>query len=160
MTAKIDLPTQSLYDRDYDLWLWATAEQLRAGSFEEVDLENLIEEIESMGKERRNAIRSFLRLILEHLLKMAYWESEREYNLNHWAGENFNFRYQIKYRLEDSPSLKNYLIEIFDATYQEAAKKVKKEFKFNVPDQCPFTLEQVLDPDWFPIDLEEDDINQ
>ncbi len=150
MTAKVNIGTQSLYDQDYDLWLWATVEQLKAGRFDEVDLENLIEEIESMGNERRNAVRGFLRFILEHLLKVAYWDSEREYNFNHWVGEIFNFRYQIKYRLEDSPSLNNYLIEILDATYQEAVKKVKKvkkEFKYNVPEQCPFTLEQVLDPD-------------
>ncbi|MBR8832326.1 MAG: hypothetical protein N5P05_002270 [Chroococcopsis gigantea SAG 12.99] len=159
MTAEIHLPTQSLYDQDFHLWLWATAEQLRQRQFDEVDLENLIEEIESMGNERKNAVRSFLRLILEHLLKVAYWESERDYNLNHWVGEILNFRYQLQEELETSPSLKNYLQEIFDSTYPKAAKRVMREFKFKVPNQCPFTLDQVLDPDWFPIDIE-DDINE
>ncbi len=159
MTAEIQLANRSLYDQDFNLWLSATAQKLREKRFDEIDLDNLIEEIESMGRSDRKAIKSFLRILLEHLLKITYWESERGYNLNHWLDEIFNFRYEIADSLEDSPSLKNYLIEVFEPTYQQATKKVEARLKFKVPKESPFTLEQVLDPDWFPIDIEEDDIN-
>ncbi len=84
--------TQTPYDQDYHLWLEKTIEQLRSHQFSEMDLENLIEELESMGKSDKRAIESPLTRLLEHLLKYAYWKSEREYNIRGWRGEIRNFR--------------------------------------------------------------------
>lgn len=111
--ARTHPPTQTLYERDYVLWLETIAEQLRQGKLADGDLENLIEEIESMGRSERQAIESLLIVLLVHLLKLAYWESERERNANHWITEITTFRVQIKKRLANSPSLKPYLNEIF-----------------------------------------------
>ncbi|MDV3002933.1 MAG: hypothetical protein N5P05_004588 [Chroococcopsis gigantea SAG 12.99] len=158
MTAKIHLPTQSLYDQDFNLWLSATAEQLREGRFDEIDVENLIEEIESMGNSDRRALESYLENIIEHLLKLAYWDSERERNRNHWMKEIVAFRKSLARILRDSPSLKPYLEEIFHPIYADTAKDVSKFLKLKVPGECPFTIFQVLDRDWFPIDIEDDNL--
>lgn len=111
---------QTLYDQDYYLWLRTSINQLRAGQFTSIDLENLIEELESMGRREKRTIKSLLIRLLEHLLKLKYWDMERERNEGHWKGEIRTFRRQIKDELKDSPSLKPYILEIFDECYQQA----------------------------------------
>jgi len=111
---------QTLYDQDYYLWLRTSINQLRAGQFTSIDLENLIEELESMGRREKRTIKSLLIRLLEHLLKLKYWDVERERNQGHWKGEIRTFRRQIKDELKDSPSLKPYILEIFDECYQQA----------------------------------------
>jgi hypothetical protein len=59
MTQALD--KQSLYDRDILLWVEDTVTKLRARDFENLDLDNLIEEVDSLGKSQRHAIRSLLR---------------------------------------------------------------------------------------------------
>jgi hypothetical protein len=60
----------SLYETDYQLWLDQTVKQLRSHDFSNIDLENLIEEIESLGKSDKRAVSSYLMRLCEHLLKM------------------------------------------------------------------------------------------
>ncbi len=120
VTPIIQSTTQTLYDQDYYLWLRTTINQLRAGQFSDVDLDNLLEELETMGRREKRAIESLLIKLLEHLLKLKCWDSERERNQGHWKGEIRTFRRDIKKALQDSPSLKPYILEIFDECYQDA----------------------------------------
>jgi hypothetical protein len=154
MKAEIDTFSRDLYDLDYVLWLDETIKQLRARQFAFLDLENLIEEIESMGKSERRAVESLLINILVHLLKLAYWESERDRNANHWIMEIANFRVQIKRILADSPSLKPYLNNVFEGCYEDARKIVtrKEIIDLSLIPSTPFlTVEQALDENWFLI---------
>jgi hypothetical protein len=160
MTAATPLNTRLLYDRDYFLWLTATAEQLKQGRFSELDLENLVEEIDSMGKSQKNALESLVIVTIEHLLKLVYWETERARNANHWSREIAAFREQIHRLLSDSPSLQPYTIEIFEDAYRKARRLAALDMGVNPRSlsQTPvFTLEQTLDDDWFPIPLESDE---
>ncbi|CCI23268.1 conserved hypothetical protein [Microcystis aeruginosa NIES-298] len=157
MTRSTETATPTLYEEDFYLWLKTTAEQLKKGQFAEVDLDNLIEEIESMGRSERHALKSLLTRLLEHLLKLTYWQSERDRNGNHWNGEINNFRAEIQDLLEDSPSLKPYLREIFEPSYHTALEAVRKKMGLSpggLPSQIIFNLEQVLDHQWLPIDWE------
>ncbi len=156
MTSTTSLSGQSLYDKDFSLWLSTTAELLRQQRFHDIDLDNLIEEIESMGKSDRRSLVSFLERLLEHLLKVAYWESERERNLNHWLNEVDVFRAEIKRILKDSPSLKSYFSDSLAPAYEDVAKRMKARFKLDVPVDCPFTSEQILDVAWYPIEIPQD----
>ncbi|MBR8831433.1 MAG: hypothetical protein N5P05_000918 [Chroococcopsis gigantea SAG 12.99] len=156
MMAKIYPEKKSLYEKDFALWLATTAEKLKERRFDEVDLYNLVEEIEDIGKGTRRSLESFLQRVLEHLLKVAYWHSERERNLDHWLDEIYNFREEIIPILGDSPSLKPYLEEIFPMVYANAVKKVKARWKFDVPAGCPFTVEQILSLDWTPMEIEDE----
>jgi hypothetical protein len=154
MVTPIIQPTnQSLYEQDYYLWLRTTINQLRTGQFSAVDLDNLLEELEDMGRSEKRAIKILLIKLLVHLLKLMCWDEERERNQGHWKGEIRNFRRQIKDELADSPSLRPYILEIFDQSYQEARKETSDRTQLPL-DKFPVipigSLEQMLDENWFP----------
>jgi hypothetical protein len=152
MVTSTEPTTQTLYDQDYYLWLKTTINQLRTGQFSAVDLENLLEELETMGRSEKRAIESLLTNLLVHLLKLRCWDSERERNQGHWQGEVRTFRRQIKKSLKDSPSLKPYILEIFDECYQDARKEASDRSQLPI-DTFPLipigSLEQILDENWF-----------
>ena len=153
MVTSTQSTTQTLYDQDYYLWIRTTINQLRAGEFSAIDLENLLEELETMGRSEKRVIKSLLIKLLEHLLKLQCWDSERERNQGHWKGEIRTFRIQIKDELKDSPSLKPYILEIFDQCYQDARKLVsdRSELPLDIFPLTPIaSLEQILDENWFP----------
>ncbi len=142
------MKTSSLYNTDYSEWIQETLKEIKAKNFAKVDWSNLIEEIESMGKSERRALLSLLTQLLEHLLKMFYWDAEKERNYNHWASEVVNFRAQIENQLEDSPSLKRELPAFYQRAHSTAIKSVSKLFA--LPDDASISLENALDDDWFP----------
>lgn len=152
MVTSTEPTTQTLYDQDYYLWLKTTINQLRTGQFSAVDLENLLEELETMGRSEKRAIESLLTNLLVHLLKLKYWDNEREISQGHWQGEVRTFRRQIKKSLKDSPSLKPYILEIFDECYQDARKEASDRSQLPI-DTFPLipigSLEQILDENWF-----------
>jgi hypothetical protein len=142
-----------LYDRDFYLWSVTTAKLLKERRFEEVDLANLIEEIETMGRSEKRELESRLATIIEHLIKCIYWESEKAYNLRGWYNTILEQREQTYRILKDSPSLKNSLPELFLESYQSARKLFLKKLNLPldiVPVEPPFTIEQVLDFDYLP----------
>jgi len=116
----MNITIPNLYDSDYQLWLENTINQLRQGDFQSVDWPNLLEELADLGKSERRALESLLTRLLEHLLKLTYWQSQRDYNQAGWKKEIRNFRIQIKKILKDSPSLKSYLREILQECYLDA----------------------------------------
>lgn len=156
MEIKIQPTNQTLYEQDYYLWLRTTINELRAGQFSSVDLDNLIEELEDIGRNHKRAVKSLLIRLFEHLLKLIYWDMERERNQGHWKGEIRTFRREIKDLLKESPSLKSYILEIFDECYQDARKEASDRSQLPI-DTFPITLigslEQILDENWFPSHL-------
>jgi Domain of unknown function DUF29 len=153
MNISTEIQPSCSYEIDYQLWLDKTLQQLRSHDFSNIDLENLIEELEDLGKSDKRAIASYLMRLCEHLLKIKYWESEREQYFRGWDLESANFRLQIKAILKDSPSLKSYLQENFAIEYGDGRKLFLKASRLDgklVPEQPCFTLEQALDEDWLP----------
>ncbi|GFE68103.1 DUF29 domain-containing protein [Chroococcus sp. FPU101] len=147
------LTSQTPYTQDFYLWLQTTIAQIKKKSFESVDWEHLLEELEDLGNEQKHKLESRLLILLEHLLKLAYWSVEREYNARNWKGTIIEQRKQIKKLLKNNPSLKSYLTEVFEETYQDARDIVivKTELASDIfPLQPAFTLEQVLDESWLP----------
>ncbi|HAG84761.1 MAG TPA: DUF29 domain-containing protein [Cyanobacteria bacterium UBA12227] len=138
------------YETDYHQWIKETVNQLRERNFDQIDWENLIEELESMGKSDKRAILSLLTRLLEHLLKLSYWDAEKDHSGNHWAAEIVNFRAQIQHRLEDSPSLRSELEAMYAKAYPVAVKSVSK--LFSLPHEAHISLKQALDEDWFVVD--------
>ena len=150
MTITNNFTTQlkQLYETDDYLWLLKTIELLKQGRFDEVDLENLIEELEDLGSEKKNAVVSLLEQVIRHLLLLQYWQEEYERNSYHWQGEIVNFRNQLKRRL--TGNLRNYLTQEMLEIYADALEyvKVKTKFQVDFPEECPYTLEQLLDKDY------------
>lgn len=147
------MPTTDLkavYEIDGYQWLQKTIELLKSKRFNELDLENLIEELEDLGSEKRNAVESLLEQIIRHLLMCQYWLEEAEYNHNHWRAEIIGFRNQIERRL--TANLRNYLAARLPQIYQAALRYVRQKtgFQVDLPEECPYNLEQLLDIDWLP----------
>ncbi|MBO0348583.1 DUF29 domain-containing protein [Phormidium pseudopriestleyi FRX01] len=153
MATPLEPVSEILYDNDYNLWVIETVKQLEKRDFDSVDWQNLIEEVSDLSRRQKKKLKSLLRNLWSHLLKLTYWESEVERNQFHWKGEIRNFRQQIQDELEDSPSLKNYLQEIHGECYQDAIEIVSDKSQLplsHFPETLTGTLEQVLDENWFP----------
>lgn len=142
--------TQELYEQDFNLWLEKTIQSLRDGKLLEVDYANLIEELESMGRSEKNALKSNLRILLLHLLKYKYQPQKRT---NSWRYSITEHRQRIRDSLETSPSLKPFLTEVVYKCYQDAIRLASDETGLSrsiFPEDCPFSLEEILDLDYLP----------
>jgi hypothetical protein len=104
MIAHLNTVSKTLYDVDYNLWVLETVKKLKNREFNALDLDNLIEEVSDLSRRDKKKLKSLLRNLFEHLLKLTYWQAEIPYNKLHWKREIRNFRKQIKDELEDSPS--------------------------------------------------------
>lgn len=138
------------YDQDFILWLENTVQLLKEKKFAELDLENLIEEIEDMGRSNKSALRSNLIVVLLHLLK---WKYQPEKRSKSWQSSILEHRRRLDDDFEDSPSLKRYYLEIFNKCYQNARKQAAIETEMNLenfPIESPFTLEEVVDSEFLP----------
>ena len=153
MVAELIKNPKSLYDTDYNLWVLETVKQLENQDFKSVDWENLIEEVLDLSRRDKKKLQSLLIKLFEHLLKLKYWPSEYQYNKGHWEAEIRNFRQLIGLELEDSPSLKPYILEIFDKCYQKGRLIAadRSQLPLNTFPETPIAnLEQVLDENWLP----------
>ena len=142
--------TTSLYDRDYALWLETTIEQLRQQNFDQVDWGNVLDEFEAMSKRDRRSIKSNLVILLLHLLK---WQFQPEMRSSSWTGNIIEHRQRLRDLLDDSPSLRNYVAEVTALAYSDAIVRAANETKLDVsifPADCPYSILNVLDPDFLP----------
>ena len=117
----MDLKT--LYETDDVEWLQETVKLIKNHQFEQLDLENLIEELEDLGREKKNAVVSLLEQIIRHLLLLQYWTGEVEYNRVHPEEEIYSFRVQLRRKI--TTNLRNYLDSEFESIYQDALGFVK-----------------------------------
>jgi hypothetical protein len=150
MTTLRSDPVNSLYDTDYLHWLETTAEAMRQKDFWAIDWENLIEEIEDMGRRERRSLDSNLIVLLIHLLKWQFQPAKRTPS---WQVSIVEHRRRLRKALQDSPSLKTYLetslAECYrDAVEQAAAETGRPEKQF--PPDCPYTVDQILDKGFWP----------
>ncbi len=141
---------KTLYEVDEHLWLEETIKILKQKRLNDLDLENLLEELESLSKRDRNRVSSFLEQIIRHLLLLQYWTIEQERNKNHWRAEIQSFRTQLRKHL--TTNLHNYLANELNIIYQDALEYVQEKTGFSIdfPEECPYTLEQLLDKKWLP----------
>ncbi|MBD2294600.1 DUF29 domain-containing protein [Anabaena sphaerica FACHB-251] len=148
MTQTSDL--YSLYDIDNEKWLLETLQLLKEKRLEDIDLEHLIEELEAVSRRDKLTVESFLEQIIRHLLLLQYWQFQYDYNANHWQAEIMSFRCQLNDYL--SQNLRNHLQENQAKIYEKALRYVRKKTGMNAdfPEECPYTIEQLLDQNWLP----------
>ncbi|MCQ0988260.1 DUF29 domain-containing protein [Jiella marina] len=138
------------YDRDFFLWTRDQAEALRQGRWTALDIANLVDEVESLGRWEKREIESRVLVLMIHLLKWAYQPDARSTG---WRGTIEEQRRRIGMVLRDSPSLKSFPSEILDGEYRVARVKAAGETGLaeeTFPVSCPFTIDQVLDEGFFP----------
>lgn len=144
------MKSKTLYDQDFNRWLDQTVQELRAGQWSELDIPNLIDELESMGKRDRREIESRLTVLLMHLLKWKYQPNSRSIS---WSNTVREQRRQIGKLLRDSPSLKPYLASVFKECYADSRLDAAGETQLSAevfPIECPFLVEDVLHQEFLP----------
>jgi hypothetical protein len=141
---------QSLYERDFCLWLEQQAALLREGRFDELDLANLVEEIEALTRRDRKAIKNNLVALLTHLLKHQFQPEQRS---SGWRGSIVEHRQRLRDDFEESPSLRPHAAAVFARTYADARERASAETGLPLrtfPRSSPYTLEQTLDSKFLP----------
>ena len=151
--------TSGLYETDFYAWTLEQAKFLQDGVWDCLDISNLVEEIESLGKQQRQELRNRLGILLLNLLK---WEFQPSHRSQSWLATIREQRRRIGDLLEESPSLKPYLPEVLEKAYQDGVDLAVRETSLNYkdfPEECLYSLEQVLDSSFFPGEQLESDPN-
>ena len=142
--AAADLRPNALYDTDVYSWALEQARLIREGLWKEVDLDNVAEEIESVGKSQHDALESCLARVIEHMLKWDYQEGKRTRS---WVGSIEVHRVRATLRLEKSPGLKSELDGIIRSAYRLAVAYARKDTGLSrsaFPESCPYDFEAVM----------------
>ncbi|WP_445629712.1 DUF29 domain-containing protein [Nostoc sp. DSM 114167] len=142
--------TSHLYETDFYDWTQKQVSLLKTQQWEQLDTVNLIEEIETLGRRERQELRNRLGILLGHLLK---WQFQPEKRSNSWLGTIREQRVQIKLLLQDSPSLKPYLDEVFFSVYELGLALAIRETELGENvflEICPYALDQTLNPKFLP----------
>ena len=138
------------YDTDFLVWLESQATLLRTKQFDRLDLEHLIEELESMGSKERHEFKNRIVQLMMHLLK---WKIQPDHISGSWLRSIREQRYSIADLMEEMPSLKPLLDNYIARNYARAISLAADEThlpKAAFPATMPFTKEQLLDPDYLP----------
>ncbi|MFB2880586.1 DUF29 domain-containing protein [Floridanema aerugineum] len=154
----MNLPLTDLYETDFYAWTQKQADLLRQRDLNNLDLENLIEEIESLGKQDKRELVSHLKILIAHLLK---WEFQPTHRSRSWVFTIREQREEIEDLLERSPSLKPYLSEAIEKAYKRAITLAAKETGMKLrefPSLVHYTWEAIENSDFLPgIHLDSDD---
>ena len=144
------LANEPLYERDFYAWALEQAALLRAGQLASADIENIAEEIESMGRSENRELISRLAVLLAHLLK---WQFQPGYRGRSWQLTIMEQRKKLARHMKDNPSLKARLDEAIADGYELAAFEAERETGLDpqtFPAMCPYTYAQMLDDDFWP----------
>jgi hypothetical protein len=138
------------YDQDLYAWFKHNAYLLRQGQLAEIDRLNLAEELDDMGISQLRALESRLTILLAHLLK---WQFQPQRQTPSWQYTIIEQRKQVKKILKRSPSLKHdfneTLLDAYDSARRYSASETNLELEI-FPEQCPYSVEQVLDDNFYP----------
>jgi len=139
-----------LYETDFYGWIQNQAAALRTRSLANLDFDNLVEEIESVGKSEKRELESRLESLLMHLLK---WQYQPNFRSASWQITIKDQRRRIADHLEENPSLKNFVPKSHEKIYSYAVTEAAKETGMSdstFPSECPWTFEQAMAPDFWP----------
>ncbi len=139
----------NLYERDFVAWADEQALLLEQKRWSELDLVNLVEEVRDLGNRHRDALESHLTRLLMHLLK---WQFQTASRSGSWVGTIKEARKQIARLCRKHPILRLHAQKVWLECYLDARQDVTDET--GLPEQafpleCPYSLEQVLEPDFF-----------
>ncbi|NJN88822.1 MAG: DUF29 domain-containing protein [Leptolyngbyaceae cyanobacterium SL_7_1] len=140
----------TLYNQDFLKWTEQQVECLQKSRWAELDVENLVEELESLGRSEQRELGSYLQVLMMHLLKGQY---QPERNTQSWRVTIANCRNKIQDCLEDTPSLRRFLqdLEWIEKYYRRARRDAANETQQPLerfPIACPYPIEQLLDPNY------------
>ena len=153
MATRLQPPPEAQYATDPYAWALEQAAHLRARRFGELDLENLAEEVEDLAGAQRRAVRSRVRTIIEHLLKLEHSPT---------SAPRAGWRRTVRVQRDDlgddlTPTLRRELLSELPDLYARARKRAAGDMgdygedtaAAALPAECPFGLDQVTG-DWLP----------
>lgn len=149
---------KSFYETDFYAWTQQQADLLRNQQWKQLDLPNLIEEIESLGRKERQELRNRLSVLIGHLLK---WEYQVERRSRSWLATIRVQRRDIIKLLKENPSLKAYLEEVLKEAYANGRDLASGEANLRLstfPQECSYTLEAIINDRFYPGELATDDL--
>jgi len=144
----------TLYSTDFYKWSQEQAQLLRLGRFDQIDRDNMIEEIEDMGKREKQELRNRLAVLFTHLLK---WQYQPNLQGKSWVSTIKIQRFEIREHIGENPSLKHSLGDLVERAWKSALLKAEHETGMdsgNFPKKCPWAFEKFMDDKFWP-DLEE-----
>jgi hypothetical protein len=144
----------NLYETDALIWTETQIALLRAGKFDQLDLENIISELGYQVRKDKNEVASRLRGLMAHLLKYQFQPERRSRS---WANTIDNHREEILDVLQQMPSLRPQLDEYVAYNYPKAIRFAARDTHKSpsaFPKENPYTVEQILDVDFFPSENE------
>jgi hypothetical protein len=142
--------TKSQYEDDFYAWSTEQAALLRAGKLAEADIENIAEEIDSMGRSEKRELVNRLTVLLLHLLK---WQFQPAFRGNGWRLSIEEQRYRLEDHLNDNPSLRSKLDVAIRDAYRLALIEAERETglaRNTFPPVCPFPFERATAADFWP----------
>jgi len=148
----------NLYETDFYAWTQKQANLLRHRQWNQLDLSNLIEEIESLGRKERQELRNRLSVLIGHLLK---WEYQPEQRSRSWLATIRVQRREILKLLSENPSLKPYLEEVVLDAYNNGKDLASGETNLRLttfPKECSYVLEEILSDHFYPGEPETDEM--
>jgi hypothetical protein len=143
----------NLYETDFYRWTVEQSQLLALGKWDSLDLINLAEEIESLGKQQKQELRNRLGVLIGHLLK---WQYQPEKRSKSWRSTIREQRREAKLIISENPSLKSYLEEAIRLGTSQGLDLVVRETPLDyrdLPEECPYSVEQIFDNN-FPIGME------
>ena len=146
----MDTLEKPTYEEDFVLWLEHQTDLLRQGRVAELDLENLAEEVEDIGRSQRRAVESELSVILIHLLKYQFQPSKRSRS---WTDTLLEHRGRLARDFRASESLRLHAETELADLYRLARKRAAVQTRLPLttfPETCPYTLTETLNEDFFP----------
>lgn len=145
-----DVTDPADYENDFVLWIDKQVELLRAKKFEQLDLDNIIEEMDSMGKSLRRELGSRLRVLIIHLLKCQFQPEKKG---SSWLASIGEQRSELRDLLDQNPSLKRDVEQQAARVYANAIQRAADETglpKTIFPSENPYSSEQLLAPHFLP----------
>lgn len=150
MATKLKSRASELYEEDFVRWTEDQAAALRDGRLDALDLENLAEEIDSLGGRDRRELGSRMLVLIMHLLKWRHQAGKRS---GSWESTIRTQRREIEQILEQSPSLRRRTDGVIASNYPTARRNAAAETGLplaDFPETCPFDPAQVLAEEWLP----------
>ena len=144
----------TLYDQDFYAWTQVQAELLRDRRFAEADIDNLVEEIDSMGKQQQSELVSRLSILLAHLLK---WQFQPQMRSRSRLLSIKDHRFQVARHLKQNPSFKSYQDEGLVEAFQLALLVTQRETDLDAeafPAACTWSWNEILSPDFLPLNAQ------
>jgi len=143
----------TLYAEDFYTWCLTTAALIRAGKWHEIDAEAVAEEIEDMARRDKRQLEHRIQTVIMHLLKWHYQPEAHQEHRHSWRSTINVQRDRLELLLRDNPSLRPQLPEVLAERYPKARKHASDETGKPLdtfPPVCPWTVEQILDDDFWP----------